>query len=294
MFAAWPDVAGRVVRRLRAHGVERMNAEDLASEAVTRALANDVTFESPEHFFNWTMLVAKNLYYDQRRAESRAPALCTIDDVDVASSHDTPTVVEHRIRLERVLDVLGRMSADDRHAVLSDSTPANRKDAVRLNVRRHRARARLRAALAGLAGLLGLRRVRGPAAALVPVAFVSVLAIIGQPFVRGDHGSVPQPPESVRLDAARPPAVRTPVAPRAARRPARRPVRAGTGGGGAGRAAHRAAIAPPAPKQHGVAKVGAGPVQSTTVVRDNGVDEHLVCIENVPTRGRVCAGRPLV
>lgn len=292
MFAAWPDVAGRVVRRLRAHGVERMNAEDLASEAVTRALANDVTFESPEHFFNWTMLVAKNLYYDQRRAESRAPALCTIEDVDVASGHDTPTVVEHRIRLERVLDVLGRMSADDRHAVLSDSTPANRKDAVRLNVRRHRARARLRAALAGLAGLLGLRRVRGPAAALVPVAFVSVLAMIGLPFVGGDHGFVPRPPEAVRLDAARPPVVRVSLAPRAARRPAQRPVRAGTGG--AGGAAHQAAGAPPAPKQHGVAKVGAGPVQSTTRVRDNGVDEHLVCVDDVPTMGRVCAGRPIV
>lgn len=295
-------MASRIVRRLRAYGAERMNAEDLASEAVTRALTKKMTFESPEHLFNWTMLVARNLLFDQRRAERRSPAFCAIDDVDTPSDHDTPTLVEHRIRLQTVLDALGRLSLDDRMAVMSDAAPLDRREAVRLNVRRHRARARLRAALAGVAGLLGLplrlrlrlgvRRARTAGTALAPAAFATALLTVGVPFAHYGLPDAEAPrPEPVRLDAAGP-AARAGIATRAAASaPAaavRRVPSPRTG---------RGAPAPPpaAVRSQEVARVEAGGFGSRTVVRDNRPDEYLICVsEVVPGTGPVCAGRPLV
>ena len=291
IFDDWPGVAARIVTRLRRMGAERMNAEDLASEAVTKALTKGVSFESAEHFFNWTMLVARNLYVDQRRAASRAPDVCAIEDLDVPT-HDTAVIAEHRMQLRRVLDVMSGMSAADRAAVMTDATPADRKDAVRLNVRRHRARARLRAALAGIAGLFGLRRLPRAGVATTPVAFATVLVTIALPFARtplpaeSDRGAAPAPTEQVTRSGAghRPASSRTSTAPVAAKpkavapRPRRvaEPARAGRGG-------PREPIAQAAVKDKASVETYAEP---------NGPNEHLVCVTNSRV-GDVCLGRPL-
>lgn len=266
-----------------------MTAEDLASEAVTRALAKGVVFESAEHLFNWTLVVARNLHVDDCRAAQRRPDLCELGDHDVATP-DTATVVEQRMQLRRALDVLAEMSPDDRFAVLTEITPTDRRDAVRLNVRRHRARARLRAALAAVTGLLGLRRLPKVALATTPVAFATALVTVLLPAISppGGGGGVPrpapgqaQPAEAATgarlqrvsarsvVPAVRPSAVPAPRVPTARRPPA-------------------LTAEPPARRE--IVKVQHGPALVEAHEERDQSSEYLVCVDNSRI-GTVCAGR---
>ena len=283
MYDDWPGVNFRVVARLCRLGADRMTAEDLASEAVTRALDKGVTFESADHLFNWTMLVARNLFVDQCRAACRGPEVCELGDHDVATP-DTAIVVEQRMQVRRVLDALGRLSSADRAAVLTDLTPEDRREAVRLNVRRHRARARLRAALTALGGIVGLRRLPRLTVATTPVALATVVTAC-LPFVTpatgGGSGAAPAAAPRVAT-AAQVHVVRPAPAPAAARPAAPKP---------AARPAVQAAAEPvaPAPKpiarvEHGRAAVGAHEEQSRP-------GDSLVCAAN--TQLLVCLGEPV-
>jgi DNA-directed RNA polymerase specialized sigma24 family protein len=280
----WPAVARRIVGRLRRLGADRSTAEDLASEAITRALAHEIAFESRDHLFNWAMLVTRNLWFDQCRAAARAPELCAIDDHDVAT-YDTATVAEHRMQLRRVLDALGRMSAEDRLAVLAETVPGDRREAVRLNVRRHRARARLRAALAAFAGLLTLRRLSRAALVATPVALVTVATLCLR---------IPDQPDATTTAEA--PAAAAPIEPVA------RPIRV------AAQAVDRALEAPaaratatrPSPpvrarRQQKVVDtaMAGGRLKAHAYVEDNRPEEHLICV-STPVMPEFCYGRPIV
>ena len=265
-------------------GVERMTAEDLASEAIAKALAKEMAFESADHVFNWTMLVAKNLWIDQRRAAARAPEVYDLSDVDVPT-HDTAHVAEYRMQLRRVLEVLAGMSPDDRYAVMTDVTPAGRTEAVRLNVRRHRARARLRAALAGVAALLGLRRLpRTATTAATPVALATALLTVwlpsATPVIPPDRGAAPAPVE--RLDGVDRAARRRP-----AELPAPRAVRP------AGAPAPDATRLRPRPQRQRVAaaKVAGREAYVDTWSEPNHPDRPLLCVDN-NRLGHVCVDLP--
>jgi DNA-directed RNA polymerase specialized sigma24 family protein len=88
---AWPEVARRVASRLRTAGANAADAEDLAAEAILRAVAKGVTFETPDHLYAWTLHVARNLLVDQRRALARGPAFFALDDLDAVTTADTAT-----------------------------------------------------------------------------------------------------------------------------------------------------------------------------------------------------------
>ena len=287
---AWPDVSRRVVSRLHAAGASRADAEDMAAEAIERALAKGVTFETPDHLYAWTLHVARNIHVDQRRASGRGPVLHALDDLDVAVTADTATVVEHRLRLERALQVLATFSPADRAAVMEeDAEPAARRDAVRLAVRRHRARSRLRAAIAGIAALIGWRgalgaaRTRRVAVALAPVAVVGALVLSGGlPFS-----------ENLPFGDALPPAAGTLVVghvPDSAPGPVPALTPSPTGAPGEVRSAVPADDEPstPAPTRTNVVTAKPHPSVGVTVYTGEDNPGHFVCLYDVAGQDEIC------
>ena len=274
---AWPDVSRRVAARLRSAGVGAADAEDLTSEAITRAVAKGVTFESTDHLFAWTLHVARNIHVDQRRAVGRGPVVHGIVDSDVVPAPDTAVVVEHRLRLERALEVLATFSDADRAAVMDDGVPAVRRDAVRLAVRRHRARARLRAAIAGIAAILGRAvRPRRVAVAATPVALVGALVLTLAPHVT--HVAPDGAPDR-RLPVVGMPL--TAAEPVAAVRPATRPPSTGSAGA-AGTVTRDAVTRPAEPPHENIADVPVAPHTGATIYhRDRKPDDHLICVRSV-------------
>jgi hypothetical protein len=273
---AWPDVSRRVASRLRAAGVGAADAEDLTSEAITRAVAKGVTFESTDHLFAWTLHVARNIHVDQRRAVGRGPVVHGIVDSDVAPAPDTAVVVEHRLRLERALEVLATFSPADRAAVMDDGAPAVRRDAVRLAVRRHRARARLRAAIAGIAAILGRAvRPRRVAVAATPVALVGALVLTLAPHMTPFGGGAPDrrlPVVRMPVTAAAPVAAVRPATRQAATRPAST----------AGTVARHALERPAPPRHENIADVPVAPHTGATLYqRERQPDDPLICVRSV-------------
>jgi membrane-associated protease RseP (regulator of RpoE activity) len=200
-----------------------------------------------------------------------------IVDSDVVPAPDTAVVVEHRLRLERALAVLATFSDADRAAVMDDDAPAVRREAVRLAVRRHRARARLRAAIAGIAAILGRAvRPRRVAVAATPVALVGALVLTLAPHV------TPAAPDAAPDRSV--PVVRMPVTTAAtvvAVRPVPRPA-ATPAAVSAGRVARDAVTRPAKSPREDIAKVPVAPHTGATIFqRDSHPGDPLVCVTSI-------------
>lgn len=281
VLASWPATARRVERRLRAVGADRANAEDLAAEAIARALDHRVEFQSAEHLYAWTLRVARNLFVDQCRAVGRGPAVRPIEDYDAVPLPDTATVVEHRMSLERVLQLLATFSPADRAAVLDDTeTPVERREAVRLNVRRHRARLRLRAALASFLPLFRVsRRALKGGLVVAPAAFASlVVALALVPGHRTPAAPAEAAAPAVRTLPARPvvshDVPRSPAARAARSRPAprHRPVASGR------------------PRRNTLTRTPAGPAGGDVWARPRQPGDHVLCLRDVLGSQQICLG----
>lgn len=159
----WPQIHGRLFKALRSAGFDAATADDAIAEAATRALSRGLPFGDIDEFCRWGFIVARNVARDLTR---RSALLVVLDAVpDQPDSYDLARDVELRQQWRDTADAIKTLNVVDRTAILDvidgAEQPHDRRDAVKLAVRRHRARARLRAALGQAGGYFGwLRRPR--------------------------------------------------------------------------------------------------------------------------------------
>lgn len=178
----WPDVERRLRALLFRRGLDQASAEDVVQEVALRALAGRVTYTSAKDLLRWAGPVACNLHVDllRQRARLQGGGVTT----DHPASNDVAGEVADRMELQRAFRGLAALRPADREAIMeavtAEPVPArNRKEAVRLAVRRHRARSRLALVMEQLAawtfGATWLRR--SSRAATVAIAAVPIAAL---------------------------------------------------------------------------------------------------------------------
>lgn len=194
----WPQVSRALLRYLRGRGAGAALAEDVVQDVALRVLTHDVAFESAEDLLRWCLPVARNRFVDHHRASVRV-----VDDGGGQGAYehrddraDVHATVEARIRLHRVLGAIRQLGPVDQQSLLplladlsEQPLAADRKEATRLAVRRHRARARLLELVGPAAAVLGwtLGRPRprqgrpAPAALTLPALLAALV-----PFVAVD------------------------------------------------------------------------------------------------------------
>ena len=145
---SWPLAKASVERLLRAHQVPEADRDDIVQEVAARAFVRQEQFTSLTHLTRWSCRVAANLRVDQVRRGSR---IADQPVPDWSDTTETARLVEGRMALEDVLSAVSRLSDADRVALFGEKEEAaDRREAVRLAVRRHRARARLAAMVEGM------------------------------------------------------------------------------------------------------------------------------------------------
>lgn len=180
----WPEVSAELVRYLRRRGATPCQAQDVAQDVAVKVLTRKVAFTSAQDLLRWCYPVARNGLVDLQRAGRRvadepgaAPELPAVVDVHA--------VVEARMRLERVVAGFRRLEVGDQEALRpllageDLSASADRREATRLAVRRHRARARLTALVGPAATVVGwvLGTKGRPARRVAPGAVALPLAL---------------------------------------------------------------------------------------------------------------------
>jgi DNA-directed RNA polymerase specialized sigma24 family protein len=167
-------------------GVDRDTAEDIAQEVALRALASGLEYSDEEDFCRWAFTVARNLHIDNARLRARVTTVVELPDK--WDGRDVATEVEQRMRLSRTFAAMKTMRESDRKAIvdgLTTSSRTSRTVAVRLAVRRHRARARLLRLVEGVGAVwLWLRYPARPEVA-VQLAAAASAAVIAGPAVLG-------------------------------------------------------------------------------------------------------------
>lgn len=215
--SVWPQVFDSVVATLRRRGIGLHSAEDATQEAGSRVLTNGIGFTDADDLRRWVQTVAWRVAIDENRRMARHDGGGNV--VDMASFQEVPAEVENRLRLAATTKAWRALSPADRKAIVGDGGEAGgltRTEAVKLNVRRHRARARLLALVEGVAALVvvSYRRLRRAPAVAVLATVLPITALI-LPFVgdapggddggvaSGPPGAASDPVENVRLaDAA--------------------------------------------------------------------------------------------
>lgn len=281
-MATWPEVAPRVARHLRQRGVAPADVDDVVQETGVRVLTTRPGFTDAEDLYPWARTVAWRLAIDAGR---RRRHLEPIETCDVPDDHTVERIVAGRLTLAAVREQLGHLSDADRQALSVAPGGRDRREAVRLAVRRHRARARLLALVEGVASVIGiaigfLKRQRGTvlrvAAAAVPIAFVVAVEVAAP-------SGPPPPPTSVRAP------VRTAVtvAP-TAHRPA---AASDSAAPSSVRRARTAASVPRPPVTLVQVGVPAPQGHGSVFVREKKPDDHLACVDTV-VAGWQCVDLP--
>jgi RNA polymerase sigma factor (sigma-70 family) len=183
--AAWPVARSRVVAVLRGRGVQAADVDDIVQEAAIRAFRQLERFTSEEHLVRWCCRVAINAHIDTLR---RGRRIVAEPSEEAAGPLNVAETVEDRLALHAALAEVAGLSEEDRALLLHPPVADNRKEAVRLAVRRHRIRARLANMLEGvLAGVPVLRRLHADSfpvrAAMFAAPVVAVLTAL--PFIAG-------------------------------------------------------------------------------------------------------------
>ncbi|HZQ27330.1 MAG TPA: sigma factor [Acidimicrobiales bacterium] len=163
-FALWWSASHQRLRAvLRSSGYAEADVEDALAEATERAWRRGIAFDEEANFRSWIFVVARNLLVDAQRGRSRTAEL--VDHAGTVASVEE--VLEMRWQLERVLDRMSALTDEERATLLEPvpSRPGDRHEQIRVAVRRHRLRNRLKAGLEGVAAIVGiptatLRRLR--------------------------------------------------------------------------------------------------------------------------------------
>jgi len=195
--AVWSDVSPRLRRFLATRCVNPADIDDVVQETAERVLARRVAYTSADNLFSWCCTVAWRLAITlhRRRARMAGPP-----EADVVASDDVAATVELRDELATVASVFPLLSVLDRAAITSTVEPSDRREAVKLAVRRHRARMRLMALVdAAVAIVVGLARrvlpnarrsVAVSAATALPILVIAALAFPSSGATRRDNGGL--------------------------------------------------------------------------------------------------------
>ena len=188
--AVWPDVERRLRALLYRRGLDAATADDVVQEVALRALVGRITYTSARDLLRWAGPVACNLHVDLLRQRAK------LHDGDVDADHpatnDVAGEVADRMELQRAFRGIAALRPADREAIIEavadePTPPRSRKEAVRLAVRRHRARSRLALVLEQLAvwpagaRLLRRSRIAVTAVAVVPLAAYPLVVRSGPP-----------------------------------------------------------------------------------------------------------------
>ncbi|MBV9932880.1 MAG: sigma-70 family RNA polymerase sigma factor, partial [Actinobacteria bacterium] len=190
--AAWRLVRPRVVAVLKGRGVQDADVDDIAQEVAIRALRQLDRFASEEHLVRWCCRVAINAHIDTVR---RGRRLVSEPEFEAVAPLNVAETVEGRLALDAALAEVAGLSPEDRALLLNPPVAEDRKEAVRLAVRRHRLRARLANMLEGvLAGIPVLRRLKAdslPVRAAMVAVPVAAAVLTALPFVAGTGSNRP-------------------------------------------------------------------------------------------------------
>lgn len=289
--AVWPDVERRLRALLFRRGLDQASAEDVVQEVALRALAGRVTYTSAKDLLRWAGPVACNLHVDLLRQRAR------LQDGGVTADHpasnDVAGEVADRMELQRAFRGLAALRPADREAIMEVVTaepvpPRNRKEAVRLAVRRHRARSRLALVMEQLAawtfGAAWLRR--SSRAATVAIAAVPIAAL---PLVLAIQPGEAAPEVPVRTPVTESAQVRTVHSGLAPAEPARADTT--TRRAPARRAPVREAVRPRAtatPTPHTLEVMPADDTGVQVGSDDRRPDDKTVCARNLPYLPDIC------
>lgn len=157
MRDAWPLLAKRLSAYLRRRGASWHDIDDIVQECAVRVLSREVPFTDVDDLLAWCLTVVRNAHVDLHRGHGR---LAAEDVPDMPASVDVHEEVAARLRLDTVVAAWPQLSAADRlvltEAAMGVPAPRGRREAVRLYVRRNRARQRLQALTAALVGVLAV------------------------------------------------------------------------------------------------------------------------------------------
>lgn len=182
--SVWPEVERRLGAYLRRLGTTPHDVEDLVQECAVRLLAADLAWTDADSLLQWCVVVARRARVDQHRRQQR---VAEPPEDTLPSWVDVEREVEVRLRLAAVRRAWHRLSPSDQ-VLLSTAaaggveTPADRQDAVRVNVARHRARKRLTALMGAPSALValvfrGLRRGVPGGAVMTSAAMTALLSL---------------------------------------------------------------------------------------------------------------------
>jgi hypothetical protein len=288
LSVVWPEVSHRLAKLLTSRGAARDVVDDVVQEVAARILAHGIVYVDAMDLMRWAVPVALNLLVDNARAAAKVTPV-TEDHHSPVS--DVADLVAHRDRLGRVLGAVRQLSPADRAALATPSeAPADRREAVKLAVRRHRARRRLLALVDGVAAFLGvvggwLRRTRSSAAtATVAIAAAPMALLLVAPYAPPAADPSPMTSGVSVQERRRVPSVRRPARAVPVRRPARpvpvvrvRPV------------SPRPAPAAPAAKREELARMGGGKAGAVAVLgHDASEEDGFVCVRDTGLTDDFC------
>ena len=205
---AWPTVERHLRQVLAARRVAPSDHDDLVQEVAARAIAAQVAFHCAADLVPWATTVLRRLHGRQLRNHEHVELVAA--RTNDRRAPDVAVEVTARLDLARVAEVVGSWPADARETLFGDEREGTRQTSA-FYVRRHRLRAKLLAAIDGLAGLVpGLRRFQAMhgeqagqlAAALLSPAAIACAALVF-PFGLGPGDRASSPPVTATFVAAR-------------------------------------------------------------------------------------------
>lgn len=154
--AMWPEVRTRLQRSLRRTGAGADAVDEALAEAATRALSRRLPVASPDDFCRWAFVVARNLLVEATRSGQRLVSVPELPER--GDGFDVGEHVASRQQLRATVRAFVGLSDADQEAIRSAIAPSpvpgrGVLEATRMAVRRHRARARLRAVVGAPAAL---------------------------------------------------------------------------------------------------------------------------------------------
>lgn len=148
-------------------------------ETAARALVQADGFRDEDHLARWASTVGVRVAIDDHRKQA---AIAHVEVPDVAGAVDIEREVVARDELARAVDAIAKLTPQQRESLaLSGAEPESRREAVKHNVRRHRVRLVLLAAMETIAALGAMARLvrrKSPAAAAGATAVVALTAMV--------------------------------------------------------------------------------------------------------------------
>jgi hypothetical protein len=192
-------------------------AEDIAQEAVYRALVARIDPPSYRSMDRWLRVVAHNRAASWLRSTARQAAILAEMHQSTVSADDTELRVEQRALLRAVTAEFFQLRAADRNTILADANDARpggtKRERDRFSLQLHRARLRLEARLRGwlVAVALRFRLDDFLAGAQQFSPLVATLGLVGASAAFGVAGTTPAAAAAAAAAAGAP--ARPPVHP---------------------------------------------------------------------------------